>query len=541
MVSCPRLESRLVSLSLVVSLTLSFLLSTPNVQAAERQVVLPLSGVPLLFDCEAHLSPSSPLLKPKRSGSDIDSLGVSEDTDPSELVSARLCSGIWKILQDAGAHSPPPGLQLPATASLRVRLIDDLAESTIQTTRWRDGTSYIQYTPRWSLESYWEFDVAIQTDGGLQPVVGAEGAGGVVAGPAYAPLDLPRMLDQSARSAFRALPSFLASEGSLSNLTMSHLARPEKAPLQLQAPTELSDSFWLLMVHDKGARHGALAMLLGSEALAGDARSDLARWYLLNDPDSMLRIDALKWLFGANSEEGRLLQIEEAALLRWVLYWDPSFRVRQTAVEVISGLGGDEVIDLLFLASMDPKVEVADLASSYLRRGKAPTSKLIDSLIEGLKRPELPRWTAVVDGRVDASTAEIEGALVEFALSSPGGPVSSSPSVGSKKNGSRYPRVGFGVWARLLPLRTHHSRRSHRTPRRHCGTAGQEDLAERIALETNDELRVAGLNQLEHPGEGIETILIASKAKSPAVRRAAARLRVRRGQCVQTAPRGAIS
>ncbi|MEE2830639.1 MAG: hypothetical protein VX498_15735 [Myxococcota bacterium] len=528
MIRCPHLEPRLGSFSLFVSLTISCLLSAPLVQAAQKQARLPLSGVPLLFDCEAHLSPSSPLLRPKMSGADISSLGVSGDTDPSDLVSDRLCSGIWKILQDAGAHTPHPGLSLPATASLRVRLIDDLAESTIQTTRWRDGTSYIQYTPRWSLETYWEFEFTIQTDCGHQPVQLAEGARGVFAGPAYAPLELPLMLDQNARSAFGALPSFLTSEGGLSNLTMSHVERPESAPPPLKAPPELSEAFWLLMVHNKSSRHGALAMLLGSEALAGDARSDLARWYLLHDPDSMLRIDALKWLFAANSEEGRLLGATEAELLRWVLYWDPSFRVRQAAVEVIAGLGGDEVIDLLFLAAMDPKVEVADLASSYLRRGKAPTSELIDSLIEGLTRPELPRWTAAVDGRVDATTAEIEGALVDFALSSPG--------EASQQFAIRWLREKriegtpeswvWGSWAKLAAAENTLIRAAaiERLGRHGGEPQGRKILLERIARETNEELRVAALNQLEHPGEDIETIIAASRSMSPNVRRAATRL-----------------
>ena len=528
MIRCPNLESRLGSLSVLLSLTLSFLLTTPLVQAAEKQVSLPLSGVPLHLDCEAHLSPSSPLFKPKTSGADIYSLGVTEGTDPSDLVSDRLCSGIWKILQDAGAHAPHPGLPLPATASLRVRLIDDLAESTIQTTRWRDGTSYIQYTPRWSLETYWELEFTIQTDCGQQPVQLVEGARGVFAGPAYAALDLPLMLDQSARSAFGVLPSFLASEGGLSNLTMSHVPRPESAPPPLQAPTELSQAFWLLMVHDKGSRHGALAMLLGSEALAGDARKELAQWYMLNDPDSMLRIDALKWLFEANSEEGRLLESDEADLLRWVLYWDPSFRVRQAAVEAIAGLGGDEVIDLLFLAAMDPKVEVADLASSYLRRGKAPTSELIDSLIEGLTRPELPKWTAAVDGRVDASSAEIEGTLVDFALASPG-----EASQQFAIRWLREKRIDgtpqgwtWTSWAKLSAAEDPVVRAAviERLGRHGGEPQGQKILLERIATETDEVLRVGALNQLEHPGEGIETILTASRSKSPAVRGAAARL-----------------
>ena len=60
---------------------------------------------------------------------------------------------------------------------------------------------------------------------------------------------------------------------------------------------------------------------------------------------------------------------------------------------------------------------------------------------------------------------------------------------------------------------------------RHQGEArGRNILLERIAVETNEELRVAALNQLEGPGEGIETILTASQSTSPAVRAATARL-----------------
>jgi hypothetical protein len=367
-----------------------------------------------VFECSAELHIHHPLLR-NHPGVDLYDFSEEPISDPVAFLSDWLCGEAWGILKRAGAHRPPPNIALPAVAILRLELVEAIftGERIAQQFFGRE-VSFVP-VPHWSVGLFWSMHYAIEDSSGSSTHKIETGLSGQATNGDYIPLELDSLLAQAIDRAFGDLPGTLADEGGLGNLFFARIDRPAGAPDELGSPAEMSPAFWLLLSPDVETRHAAMAITLSSERLGGDARSQLARWFLLNDPDIVLRQDALAWLLGAHSEEGRLIDSSEAELVRWVLQHDRSARMRSNTVEIIAQLGGEPVRALLLLASLDKDMRVADLANSKLRRMRPAALKEMDEALKDEDRPLVAPWTTALDGRVVGSPIGAEQELVRLA------------------------------------------------------------------------------------------------------------------------------
>jgi len=385
----------------------------PDAVAGESDL-RPLEGVPLSLSCNAELEPSHPLLD-DHPGRDLYVFSEGEVRTPSTYLSDWLCARVWKVLEDAGAHRPPANIKLPATATLSINLIEATVSSERVSQEFFGREVSFVPVPHWSVELFWSVAFGIVAADGSSSQQIETGTSGKAELGDYMPLELDTLLQGAMERAFGMLPDTLVNEGGLGNLFFARVERPTQAPEELEAQGTLSEVFWLLMTPDMETRHAAMAILLSAERISISGRTALARWFVLNDPDLVIRQDALSWLLAPLAEEGRQIEDDEAELVAFVLQHDRSYKMRKWAIEVVGRLGGAQVRELLLMGSLDGDLRVSDLANSKLRRLPALRIDEVDEILQRLNpRPALPVWTQALDGRV-SSGPEAEHALIQLA------------------------------------------------------------------------------------------------------------------------------
>ncbi|MEE2828473.1 MAG: hypothetical protein VX498_04725, partial [Myxococcota bacterium] len=378
-------------------LGLSLAADAPTEDPGLSSQPLPLDGIPMDFRCSAELDPGHPLLM-DQPGIDLHELRTDPKEDPEAVLSRLLCGQIWQRLEEAGAHRIPTGLSLPAHARIDLRL----ESATIIGQRiinQRIGRTVVPVVvPHWSLVLQWALEFSVQfAQGGrgqtfsLRPRSGAEQGD-------YEALRLDRLLAATTRSSFRGLPRLLADEGNLGDLLFVLVEQPEAAPSEFGLPEVLDRNFWLLLSWNTEARHAAMAFVLSAPRVDLDVRRELARWFILNDPDVGTRRDALAWLLNNPAEPDTELDTEQAQLITWLLRSDRSARMRSEAVQLIHQKNSPLARKLLLIASTDTDLRVADLAGTHLRRLPAATARELSELTVTPEPPKLDPWTAALDG-----------------------------------------------------------------------------------------------------------------------------------------------
>lgn len=497
----------------------------------------PLAGVPLDLRCGVELGADHALLR-RHPGQDLTHLwqrdwveetGDAEPPEPStdelaEWLEGRLCSLVWQHLTEAGAHGSPADVELPARAVLEIALDEAWLEGS-RIVEQRVGTTVMPIAvPHWSLSVKWaiSFHIEYRANDGRSlattplrwsPRAGAEQDD-------YAPLRLGPLLEATARGSFRQLPLLLADEGRLGDLLFAMVDRPSGAPTELAAGG-LQEHFWQLLVPLAKHRHDAMAFFLSSETPALEARTDLARWFLLNDSDLGLRRDALGWLMQheppVDSEQpltGRMVE-----LMRWLLARDPSPRLRAEVVHSLDRRRTPEVRALLLVGAQDDDPRVGDVALTALRRFPPATSDEMGPGPEPMP-PALAPWTVALDGRVSFPDDQPATHLESLALAA-GGPAAETWLSRSLESGSA--RRSTATLARLAE---HPAVRVRRAALAELGTRGSAEdeavLVDRVRSEPLPALRVAAIQALRpRARDAVGALLQATRALEAEVRDAA--------------------
>jgi len=494
-----------------------------------------LMGVPVALHCKVHLSEEDMLFQ-AHDGEDIYELAKEEEgeLEPAKWLSGYLCEQVWTVLEQAGAHPAPDDVRLPARAVVAVDLVDSFLEGT-RTVDQRVGSSILPVSiPRWALYMSWEVRFHIEhlvPDGEplrsgdllFSPRGGAEQQD-------YTSLKLGSLLRGATRLALGQLPRWLADEGQLGDLLFAIVERPGLAPAEMGLTADLAPHFWLLLAPRSEVRHDALACHLGSDQVPIDTRTQLARWFLLNDSDLPLRRDALGWLMlqqpPADSEQA--LGRKQVELMGWLLRRDPSPRLRAEIVLALSGRRSPEVRDLLLLASADNDSRASDTANSLLRRFPAATTSELEQAQKATAPPTLPPWTIALDGRVPLVGQDSDQLLMDLALTA-GGPAAETWLVRWLDQGEVRPEErpwALPVWERLSSSETFRVRRASlkRLLTEQDSLEAESLVVQRIAQEPDPALRVLAISGLERPGApgATRALLDATSSDSNEVRAAAA-------------------
>ena len=512
---------RLLSIAPVVLLVGSL---SGSVSAASPK---PLDGTPLILECEASVGLGHALLD-RHSGRDLYDILPSADGDPATALSTVLCGEIWNLVERAGAHSPSRVIDLPAVAKLKVQLVEaSLTSERISQEFFGREVSFVP-VPHWALEMSWAVDFSIVSADGFV----SSGVSGPTWGKAdqgdYSRLDLEQLVEQSIGKAFSRLPELIVDEGGLGNLFFQRVERPTTGPQELQAPKRLDQAFWLLLTPDLQTRHAAMAVLLASEEIPLEGRRQLATWFLINDPETSLRSDALAWLIDPQAEEETTLSTESGRFVEFILKHDRSPTMRLETTEMLSRIGGSEARTLLLIASMDSDIRVADRASAVLRRRTPSGADEIDMILARKGRqPVLAPWTASLDGRV-ASSPESERELVQLAENSDTKPGARWLSLWLKERPLPTPNEGwvFSAWTRLSAHSSNQVRSAalDRFSRALEFEPVQEAIVDRIRLESSPELQTRAI-QLATSSANVgllNALLGAASTTAPEVRRAVA-------------------
>jgi hypothetical protein len=500
-------------------------LAAPSVASAAQSG--PLEGVPLVFSCDVNLDLYHPLLR-DYAGRDLYDFITEPIIDPVAVLSEWLCGRVWSGLAQAGAHHPPAGIKLPAVASLHVELISAVLTSERIAQEFFGRELSFTPVPHWAVDLLWTMEFAL-IDGSGRPNHSLRGelSGGASHGD-YVGLQMDSLLAKAIDRSFASLPERLVEEGGLGNLFFAPVDRPIETPGPLEAPSGLDSSFGLLLGSDVEVRHAAMAILLSCQRLNPAARSDLARWFLLNDPDVVLRQDALTWLLSPSSEQNLSLETTQVSLLRWVLQADRSWRMKSRVVEMISQREGDATLTLLLLASMDPDIRVSDLANTKLRRLPPAVPAEMDEALRTALRPTLPTWTAALDGRVTSQPGSDLRQLVSMAEASASevGVRWLSRWLSQQSSPGSDDHWVWDAWTRLAAHSSPELRAAclarFAAEMRHVRTGAL--VVERIYNEPLASLRARAIGLLDHPAipGALGAVLEASRSPSAEVRRTSA-------------------
>ena len=384
----------------------------------------PLAGIPLALRCDASIPEDHAVLR-RYPGQDLNDLAtLGEEEDARIWADEYLCGLLWEVLEEGGAHEAPADVRLPARAVLTATLQRLWVEGS-RVVEQRIGSTVMPVSiPHWAVAMAWDFSFAVEylddSDSGAPRKTNAPlelSLGGTAEQDDYAPLRMGSLLRAASLEAFSDLPWLMADDGHLGDLLFALVPRPGSAPAPLHVGGPLADGFWQLLSTDPRQRHDALAFYLSSDLVPFAGRMDLARWFVLNDPDVTLRKDALGWLMLAEPADPAPLTAGTADLLAWLVLRDRSSRMRAEAVRVLSQRAGPHRRALLVAASTDEDRRVADRALTGLRDEPPPTTAELEARPESPELPGAAPWTAALDGRVSPGTAgERDQALLALAL-----------------------------------------------------------------------------------------------------------------------------
>jgi len=490
-----------------------------------------LAGVPIDFGCEASLPLDHPALRryPGEDAEDLARLGGG--VRPDVLVEQVLCTYLWQTLENAGAHPAPPDVRLPARGVLSARLKRMWIEGS-RVVEQRIGSTIMPVSiPHWAIAMSWEFDFAVEYGADA----GERGASGnltfELSGSAeqddYVPLRLGALLQGASFDAFSELPRVLGDDGHLGDLLFAVVESPRQAPELLGLEGGAEEGFWQLLSTRADQRHDAMAFYLASNQVEKKRLVEMARWFVVNDPDVSLRRDALGWLL---QEENPDIDSEFSGsfmdLLEWLVLRERSSRVRAEAVRVLGTRPGEQVRTLLIAASTDSDKRVSDRAMSGLRKEPPPTAADLARVPGSPVTPRLAPWTTTLDGRV-APTVPAPQTLIPLALSLGGRAADTWLSKWAVMGRIRPEDEAWvlPVWARMtregsLRVRMHTLDRlgtqAHKTP-------VAELVEERVKNEQEPMARVSAIQALKKfDRAGVDTLLIqASRSTDIDVRLAA--------------------
>lgn len=504
----------------------------PDPPPREANGPLPaLAGIPLSFRCTAELPLDHPALR-RYPGEDALDLAEAAGVDDAGIfIDGALCAYLWRSLETAGAHLAPEDVRLPARGVLTASLQRLWIEGS-RVVEQRIGSTIMPVSiPHWALAMSWEvgFDVEYQDEAG-----GARGSdkplvfelSGSAEQDDYAALRLDSLLRAASLDTFGELPRVLADDGKLGDLLFAVVPTPKGAPPELGLSGVAADGFWQLLSTESQQRHDSMAFYLASDVLPLPRRVEMARWFLLTDPDVSLRKDALAWLLRLEDPDPKEPFSDELMeLLRWLTLRERSSRVRADAVRVLATRPGEQTRELLVAASTDPDRRVADRAVSGLRKEPPPTAAELEETPGAPRSPEVAAWTSALDGRV-APDEPPPKTLVSLALAL-GGPAAETwlsrwAARGRVEDGDDW---AFDAWRSMA---THGSLRVRlHTLERLAGKSGDSRVAEllesRIAKETEPSAKVAAIEALSRfERAGLDAVLIeASRSSDVDVRVAA--------------------
>lgn len=504
---------------------------SPVADDAVRGPLPALAGIPIEYSCVASLPPDHPALR-RYPGEDAEDLTrMSGSTRPDVFVGEVLCAYLWRMLEDAGAHQAPSDVRLPARGVLIARLQRMWIEGS-RVVEQRIGATIMPVSiPHWAVAMSWELEFAVEYAGGAVERADSGHLTFELSGAAeqddYAPLRLGALLRGASIDTFSDLPRVLADDGHLGDLLFAVVESPTQAPDLLGLDGEAEEGFWQLLSTLSEQRHDAMAFYLASDRIERKQLVEMARWFVVNDPDVSLRRDALGWLL---QEEDPDLDSEFSEpimdLLAWLVLRERSSRVRAEAVRVLGTRPGEQVRTLLIAASTDTDKRVSDRAMSGLRKEPPPTAADLASIPESPTIPSLTSWTSALDGRV-SPTAPVPQTLAPLALSL-GGPAADtwlSRWAVKGRIGPEDEAWALPIWARMaregsLRVRMH-------TLGRLSAQAEQTPVAELVEDRVKNEKEpmarasaIRALKRFDRPG--VDSLLIqASRSTDPDVRLAA--------------------
>lgn len=509
---------------------------SPRVDGARPGPPPPLAGVPIALRCEALLPLDHPVLG-RYPGQDLNDLAVlAEVADAQTWTQAHLCDTLWDVLTESGAHPAPDDVHLPARAILNATLRRLWVEGS-RVVEQRIGSTIMPVSiPHWAVAMAWDFEFSVDYSGGAEP--SREGApagalqlslGGAAEQDDYADLRMGSLLRGAALEAFADLPWVMADDGHLGDLLFALVPSPPSAPPEMGVSGALADGFWQLLSTDARQRHDALAFYLSCEQVPFGRRLEMARWFLLNDPDLGLRRDALGWVVqGESADRDERFSDETHDLLAWLVLKDRSSRMRAAAVHVLGSRSDEASHALLVAASADEDARVADRALTGLRGAPPPTSAELELIPKEPSPPAVAAWTRALDGRVTTgSGASRDRDLFALALAA-GGPAAETWMVrwvarGVVADGD----LGWavGAWRGLATDGSPRVRRETllRLGRESADDSAAEALVARIRGEPEPDLKVVAIEALGRVDvDGLRPALLeASGAPEVAVRAAA--------------------
>lgn len=506
-------------------LLLAAVLAVPSFASAAPAGPLPdLAGVPLDLRCTATLPPSHPALRRYPGRDAVDLSREMNAEDPSTWVGDALCAHLWAQLEEAGAHAAPRDVKLPARAVLTASLQRLWIEGS-RIVEQRIGSTIMPVSiPHWAVATSWQMTFGVEY-ADARRTEPSSGLSFEMAGSAeqddYAPLRLDALLHAASLDAFSPLPRLLADEGQLGDLLFALVESPD-APSLLGLEGEAADGFWQLLSTRADQRHDAVAFYLSADALPVTRRRDLARWFLLNDPDVSLRRDVLAWLVSQERPEGDFSD-ELTRMLAWLVLRERASRVRAEAVRVLGERGGESVRWLLVAASTDPDKRVSDRAMSGLRNEAPPTAAELETLPEPPTMPRVPEWTRALDGRVSPEEPPARS-LARLALAL-GGPAAETWLARWAARGEVDGAWVVDVWRELAVRGSVRVRKQVlvRLAEEGARPGVPELIEERIRDEDEPSVRVAAIQAVSQVHRaGLDSLLIeVSRESNPSLRIAA--------------------
>jgi len=361
-----------------------------------------LAGVPISMDCLATVPPAHPILG-SYPGADLESYraGRKPELSDAEWLSDQLCGQLWKVLNEAGAHSAPSDLNLPSRAVLQARMVDSYLDGTRVVDQRIESNLWPVSVPHWSIEMTWRVRFQVQYGSGvlgtsLDLVLRGSSHQGD-----YQRLDIGPLLQSATNQALTRLPRVLADEGRLGELLFTLKAKESIPPASWQTDPLLAESFSLLLSVEDEVRHAALAIFLSSPKLPLQDRRDLARWFAINEPSFAIQRDALAWYMQqeATPASGGPLRAEAIELIRWLLQRASSHRIRADTLLALKDRKEPEIRALLLTGAADADPRVADVAISQLHNFKAATASELAEPGPATP-PSLPPWSLELDGRL---------------------------------------------------------------------------------------------------------------------------------------------
>ncbi len=514
-----------------VSILTAALLVAPGISdlnAAPSRGDQLLSGVPISVDCRATVPPAHPVLG-SYPGVDMELFRAERKPELSdaEWLSEELCEQIWRVLSEAGAHSPPADLNLPSRAVLQARMVDTYLDGSRVVDQRIKNNLWPVSVPHWSLEVTWRVRFQVQYGSGvLGPSLDL-----VLRGSShqedYQRLDIGPLLQSATNKALARLPRVLADEGRLGELLFTLRSDKPTPPSSWSADPLLEKSFALLLSVEDEVRHAALAIFLSSPKLPLEDRRDLARWFAINEPSFAIQRDALAWYMQqeATVESGAALRPEAIELLFWLLQRASSHRLRADTLLALKGRDEHAVRSLLLTGAADADPRVANVAISQLHNFKAATASELSDPAPATP-PSLPAWSLELDGRLAPGTGSNRRQLL--ALSGVAGGAAASLWLNrwlaedeivegdrswlldawSELSRTVDPTLRMAVLKRLL------------RERHFLGV--DELITERAELDPDSEVRSLALTNLKDGPRQLNIIISAASGADAALRRAAA-------------------